>query len=144
MLDLLSLRHVAGHLRRADNTSCVILDRRNRKRKSEQPPILTPAKRLEMIDSFTSFQSFKNLRFLIPTIFGNDQGDVPAHSFLAGVTEQPLRALIPTGDDAVQSLADNGVVGGIHNSSEKAACALAFVALCFLKHLTGDFDGVDQ
>ena len=34
------------------------------------------------------------------------------------VSEKPLRRRIPTGDDAIQRLADDGVVGGLDNCGQ--------------------------
>src|ERR1700676_4681249 len=100
-----------------------ILDRRNRKGKIEQGPILAHADSLEMIDSLASSESLNNLHFFVPSILGNDQGNVLAYGFFAGVAEHSLRTVIPAGDDAVQSLADDCVVGGIHDSSQQLACS---------------------
>ena len=39
--------------------------------------------------------------------------------FFRGVTEYPFGTLVPTGDDAVKVLADNGIVGGGYNGSQQ-------------------------
>src|ERR1700674_3642990 len=98
-----------------------ILDRRNRKGQIDQGSVLTHADSLEMIDALASSEPSNNLRFFVPSILGNDQSDVLAHGLFAGVAEQSFRALVPTRDDAVECLADDGVVGGIHNSSQQIA-----------------------
>src|ERR1700730_4919306 len=102
-----------------------ILDRRNRKGQIDQGPVLTYADSLEMIDALASSEPSNNIRFFVPSILGNDQSDVLAHGFFAGVAEHSLRTPIPTGDDAVQSLADDCVVGAIHDGSQQIARSLS-------------------
>src|ERR1700723_1808188 len=41
-----------------------------------------------------------------------------------------LRSRIPTGDDPIQALADNGIVGRVHNCRQQTIGALCLLALC--------------
>src|ERR1700730_11018743 len=94
-----------------------VLDRRNRKGEVEQSSIVAPADSLEMVDSLASSEPLNNLHFFVPSILGNDQGNVLAYGFFARVAEHLLRTLIPAGDGAIQSFTDGGVVGGIPDCS---------------------------
>jgi hypothetical protein len=45
-------------------------------------------------------------------ILGWDQGlDRSSEDFFGQITENPLRALVPVSNDAIEIFADNGVVG---------------------------------
>src|SRR5690349_3783833 len=76
-----------------------------------------------MIYALTSFQAFDNSRFFILSVGRDQQGNGPADDFLGGVAEQPLRALIPTGDRPGQVLADDRVVRGIDNRTQQTGLA---------------------
>ena len=54
-----------------------------------------------MIDSLASPETMQNIRFLIPSILGNYQGDMLSYRFLACIAEQALRTLVPTHNDAI-------------------------------------------
>jgi len=52
--------------------------------------------------------------------------DLPSDGFLGAVAEQPFCPFIPACDHAVESLADNGVIAGIHNRSKQTNCFIRF------------------
>ena len=56
--------------------------------------------------------------FFILAIFGNDRVDATADDFLGAVSEDALSAAIPGGDDALQRLADDGIIRRLDNSRE--------------------------
>lgn len=64
-----------------------------------------------MFDSFAVLDSLDDDRFFVPTIERDDQRNVLAYCFAGGVTKQPLRTGVPTGYDAVQRFADDGIFG---------------------------------
>src|SRR5579862_2492595 len=72
-----------------------------------------------MIHSLASPETTQNVCFFVPSILGDYQGDVLANRFFGCIAEQALRTLVPTRDDAVQILADDGIVGGINDSSQQ-------------------------
>ena len=53
----------------------------------------------------------EDVKFLGPSIVGNDQKNVLADGLGRRVAEELLRRPVPRGDDAVQRLADDGIVG---------------------------------
>ncbi len=63
-----------------------------------------------MLDPLTSPESLKNGCFFSQEIVRNDQCDVLANSFLTGVLEYALGALVPAGDNAIEPLTDDGIV----------------------------------
>ena len=63
-----------------------------------------------MIDALTAPYALKNAGLLILAIGRNQNGDRLTHDLLSRIAKQPLRALIPTPNDAIQIFADNGVI----------------------------------
>src|SRR3982074_2800002 len=80
--------------------------------------VLAYANGFEMIDALTTPEALKNSYFLVLTIMWNYQFNILADGFFGGVAEQPLGTFIPTADHAIESLADDGVVGGIYDSGK--------------------------
>ena len=66
--------------------------------------------RFVMIDALAPADAVQDFWFLIHTILWNEDGDRFANDLFRCVAEQPLGTAIPTGDDAVETLADNRVV----------------------------------
>ena len=81
-----------------------------------------------MIYALAPPEAVQNLRLFVAPIRGNQHGDGPPDRFLGRVAEQPLRALVPTGDDAVEVFADDRVVGGIDNGRQRRSSLLAVLA----------------
>ena len=74
-----------------------------------------------MVDAFAGLQAGDDLLLLGPQFIGNDAEDGLTDHLLGGVAENPRGAGIPGGDDAVEALADNRVVGGRHDRGEAGA-----------------------
>ena len=51
-----------------------------------------------MLDLVASLDPFKNRRFFVSAIWGNDKGNVPANGFFCRVAERLFRTSIPTSD----------------------------------------------
>ena len=45
-----------------------------------------------------------------------------ADDFLRRIAKNPLRPLVPAGDDAIEVFADDGVVGGFDNGRNSLCC----------------------
>jgi len=56
--------------------------------------------------------------FFVPAVGWDEHYPGLADCFLRCVSEKPLRALVPTGDDAVDILADDRVIGGFHDRGQ--------------------------
>src|SRR5258705_1713005 len=94
-----------------------------------------------MIDALDATQAFDDIRFFVPAITGNDHSDVLADGIFRAITEHAFCALVPTGDDAVEGLAGDGIVGRIDDSCEESGAAFGAFAL---GDLAGDFGGADD
>ena len=81
----------------------------DRTRSVSKCSIRCPAFRLAMIWSSSAMRSG-----------GNDEGDVAADGLLGGVAEEPLGRRVPALNDAVERLADDGVVRGFDDRREQA------------------------
>src|ERR1700722_1973645 len=82
-----------------------------------------------MDDPVPAAQAGKNLLFLVPTILGDDECNMFADRLLGGIAEHVLSALIPALNDAVEVLADDGVVGRSDNCGQVGRCLLGLFAL---------------
>ena len=65
---------------------------------------------LIVIDALTAPYAREDAGLLVVSLSRNQNRDRFADSFFGGIAKQPLRALIPTHNDAVQIFADNGVI----------------------------------
>jgi hypothetical protein len=65
LLELLSLRDVAGNLRSANDTSSAVLDWGHRERDSYPTAVFPDALRLEVVDPFSPNERCENCRFLL-------------------------------------------------------------------------------
>src|SRR6266404_2770525 len=119
-LDLLLVRDILRDFRGSHDTPGAILHGRNCKGNVEFSTVLAYADSFEMVDSLASLESLKNLCFLVPAVGRNDERNVPADRLLCGVPEHSPRTFIPAGDDAIQILADDRVVRGIHDRSQQS------------------------
>ena len=106
-----ALGDVARDLRGADNRACFIADRRNGKGNGAGCAVFPEADGLVVIHLLPAADLGHHLVFLVLKIRGNEDADRLADRFLGGVTEDFLGARIPRSDDAVEVLADDGVIG---------------------------------
>src|SRR6185369_7049004 len=102
---------VASDFGSADYLAVGAFDRRYGQRDVDTRTVFPHANSLKVFDALTSAQPRQNLRFLIEVIRWNDDGDGLADYFVGGVAEDPFRPLVPTGDDALEGFADDGVIG---------------------------------
>src|SRR5437899_2894309 len=71
-----------------------------------------------MIDPLPRPNLLENSWLFILTIRGNNNVDRLPHRLLSLPSKNPLRAAVPGGDDSIQSLTDDGVVGRFDNRGE--------------------------
>src|SRR5215472_305776 len=90
--------------------------------------VLAHPYRLDMLDSLAPAEPFQNRRQPIPVAGGEQQGDVPPHHLFCGVTIEVFRPTVPTHDRTVQRFADNGEIGGFHDSGELRSLLLGSFA----------------
>jgi hypothetical protein len=58
------------------------------------------------------------LRLFLAQLRRNNHGDRPADGLRGGISESALGSAVPTVDNPVQILGNNGVVGGLHNGGK--------------------------
>jgi hypothetical protein len=64
-----------------------------------------------MIDSFPAPDAREDFIFFGPSVGRDDQPDILSDRLVRSVTEDALCAWIPGHDDALESLADNRIIG---------------------------------
>jgi hypothetical protein len=79
-----------------------------------------------VVDPLAPAQTGEHVRFFGPAVVRNDQENVFADRLCRGIAEESLGSGIPGRDDAVQRLADDGVIRGPRDSREPTS---KFVAL---------------
>ena len=82
-----------------------------------------------MIEAFTAPNAGEDFHLLFVAIRWNQSHDRRADHFLGSVSEDAFRPEIPTGDDTVQVLSDDGVVGGSHDGCQLASSDFRQMAL---------------
>jgi hypothetical protein len=74
-------------------------------------------------------------------LFGNQHRDRLADGLLLEIAEQPLRALVPGADHAVEVLADDGVVGRF---DDRGKAMRHLLGALLLTHVDQHVDGADE
>src|ERR1700684_4115198 len=100
-LGFLMFADIARDLRGADDGAVRIFDRRNTERNFNQAAVFANPNRFVMIDPLTTTDTIKDFWLLIVTIFRDEKHDRLADHLFGGIAEEPLRANVPTLDDAV-------------------------------------------
>jgi hypothetical protein len=85
-----------------------VLDRRNRQRHFNPAAVLALAHGLVVLNALAAPDAFDNGVFFAMEFGWNQRLDRPAHDLFGEITENPLCALVPACDDAVEVFADNG------------------------------------
>jgi hypothetical protein len=76
-----------------------------------------------MLDALAIAQPTQDLLLLRVQLRRHDQQDRLAYRFRGAVAEDARRAAVPRLDDALERLADDGIVGGFHDGPELRAQA---------------------
>ncbi len=120
MFRVFAVADVAGNLRRSDHVARLVVDRRNGQRNRERGPVFSAPDGFIVADGLTGTDLAKDEVFLVLSVGGNDHANRPADRLGSGVAKHPLGRCIPRLDDAVQVLADDGVVGRVDDLREMA------------------------
>src|SRR5262249_41656859 len=112
------LCNIAGDLCRADDVPMMIFYGRDGQRNIDALAVLANATCLKVINSFACANSGQDTRLIIVQLRRNNGCDRLPDDFLCPVAEGAFRGLVPTGDDPVQILADDGIVGGSNDCRE--------------------------
>ncbi len=106
----LLLADVARDLRRAHHVAPIIENRGNRQGDVHQTAVLATTDGFVVVDLFTATDAVEDAGLFVMSIGGNEHHHRLPDRFLGRVSEELFRAGIPTRDDAVDVLADDGVV----------------------------------
>ena len=87
---------------------------------STEVPSLAQPHGFVLLDGFAPTDPADDVVDFAQPVRRHDQRDVPADGFCRGVAEQALGGRTPAGDQAVERLGDDGVVGGFHGGREQA------------------------
>ena len=98
----------------------VVLDGRDRERHEDAPAVGPHPLGLEMVDPSPGLQAGDDLVLLRDAIGRDDERDVAADGLCGGVAEEALGGGVPALDDAVERLADDGVVGRFDDRRQQA------------------------
>ena len=108
---------VAGDLGRANDFASRVPDWRNGQGYIDEASVLAPPNRFVVLDPFAAADALEDHRFLIFQIARYENGDRPADHFPGRIAEQPLRAVVPAGDHAIEVFGQDRVFGGLDNRS---------------------------
>ena len=123
------LGDVPGDFRRPDDPALGILDGRHGQRNLDQSSVLAPTNGFIMIDALAATDAVDNRGFLVEAVRRNHDRDRFADDLFGRIAEQPRRAPVPTGDDAVEVLAHDRVIGALDNRGEQPPIMLRALAL---------------
>src|SRR6476646_9924696 len=75
-----------------------------------------------MLDALAAPNTFENFRLLVLAIRWNQDGHWPADDLFGRIPKEPLCSPVPSADDAVEVLADDGIIGGFDNGGNSLCC----------------------
>ena len=114
-----ALRDIAHDLRDAEDRAAGVADRRQGDRHRNPLAVFPDADGLEVFDAAALADLAQEVRLFRQPVRGEQQRDVRPDGFGRGVAEDPLGPAVPGGDDSLQRLADNPIVGGLDNGGEQ-------------------------
>ena len=104
------VRNVPGDFRCANHLTRVVVNRRHRQRNRDERPVLPLPDGLEMRDRLTGSDACQHHVFFALPIGRDEHANGLADGLSGGVAEHAFGRPIPRRDDAVQILADDGVI----------------------------------
>ena len=113
------LGDVAGDLGGAGEPPPGVTDRRDGERDLDQRAVLAPADRLEVVDPLATPDALEDRRHLVLPPRWRQERDRPADHLGGSVAEEALGGAVPAGDDAVEGLAHDRVVGALDERGQE-------------------------
>jgi hypothetical protein len=141
LLRSLAIADVPGDLGGADDGAVLRLDRRDRQRHRHERAVSAAADGLVVFDPFAASDAGQDLVFLLLPVVGDDATNGLADHLRFRKAEHPLGGRIPGGDDAVQILADDGIVARIDDRGEPLRIALHMLGAA---QIADDLRGADD
>ena len=114
----LAFGDIAGDLGDADDPSRGIADGRNGERDVEQLAVFAAPEGFEVFDAFAGGDFAEDLGLFGLKLGRDEHEDGLADDLVRLIAEEPGGSGIPTGDDTLEILADDGVVGGVDDGGE--------------------------
>src|ERR1700733_5569187 len=120
LLAPLLIGDIAGDFRGADDLAEFVRHRRHAQRNIDRTAVLALPHGFEMIDAFTTPDTFQDAALLLQTVLRNQDRDRLADNLFGEVAEQALRAPVPGDDHTVEILADDRIVARFDDRTETA------------------------
>ena len=111
---------VPHNLGRPDDPACLILDGRDGQGNPDGLAVAPQPYRVEVFDPLSGFQGRYDPILFGGPVGGDDEGDVTPHGLLCRIAEDPLGGGVPALDDAVQRLADDGILRRLDDGRQQA------------------------
>ncbi len=140
-LHALAVRDVAGDLGGSDDATGLVFYGGDGGGDFDFFPGFGDAGGFIMLEALAGAEFGEDLVLLVLKVCGDEAENGLADDFFGGVAEHALRAVVPGADDAVEVLADDGVVGGIDDGGEAEA---DFVDTFAFGDVVGDLGGSDD
>ena len=118
LLEALALRDITRDLGRTHDAAGGVFDGRHRDRHAPELAALGHADGLEVVGALASSNSGGHLVLLGAPFERNDQSDVLPDRLHRCPTEESLGRVVPARDDAIEHLADNDLVRGVHDGGK--------------------------
>src|SRR5262249_40364538 len=115
-----------------------IADGRKRQRDLDSLAIFAATDGFEVLDGLAATKPIQHLRLFLETLDRRNNADGFADGFFGGVTEKLLCRTIPTGNDTIKALANNGVVRGFDNRGEALAGFLVAFTFGDVAQISGE------
>src|SRR5204863_288413 len=111
-------RDVARDRRGADRAALGVEDGRDGNRHFYGRAVLAHPCRVVVLDVLPAPQALEHPGELVDAVRGSEHGDRLPDHFVGGISVELRRRRVPAGDDSLQCLADDGVVGRLHHRLE--------------------------
>src|SRR6516164_2265573 len=125
-LGVFSLGKIPRDFRCTYDSAFYILDRRDGERNRNQAAVLAPTNGFIAFDALSAPNSLTNGAFFMLSVWGDQNRDRFADRFFGRITEHSHCALVPTGNDGVEGLADDSVITRLDNGREPPKTLFAF------------------
>src|SRR6516165_1068218 len=109
-LGVFSLGKIPRDFRCTYDSAFYILDRRDGERNRNKAAVLAPTNGFIVFDALSAPNSLKNYAFFTLPVWRNQNRDRFADRFFGRIAKHSLCALVPTGNDGIEGLADDSVI----------------------------------
>ncbi|MGY4372017.1 hypothetical protein ACVW1A_008082 [Bradyrhizobium sp. LB1.3] len=118
-----------GDLGGANDLSASCFERKNIEHDVEPTAVLSDADRLVLGDRFVAADPVQDTPDLGLAVVRHNDVDRLADGLRGGIAEQMFGGLVPAGDDTVERLRDDGVIGGFDDGAVQGKALAVVVAI---------------